>query len=299
MTLLAFILILTSTVLHAGWNFLCKSHNPTPSFTLVLNAATAVLLLPFIFLVDVAWSTLPPAFWFAATFSIVANTFYCVFLALAYKKGDISISYPLLRSIPVLLTAAVTTILHIGAMPSVLDFIGLVIIFIGCVFLPQPNFKSLAIKNFLTPALVPIVCAACGTTGYTICDSVATRHFIENASSSRIIILGAYFFTIQVGLSIVQWIYLYFIAPRKNRKEMREALVQPYPYLAGLFNCLAYFLVLAAMGYVSNVCYVQAFRQMSLPIGVFAGIKFLHEKMTAMKVYGIILIVLGLILTVI
>jgi len=53
------------------------------------------------------------------------------------------------------------------------------------------------------------------------------------------------------------------------------------------------------MGFVSNVSYLQAFRQMSLPLGVFAGIWFLKERFTLPKIIGTVLVVAGLIMTVI
>ena len=57
----------------------------------------------------------------------------------------------------------------------------------------------------------------------------------------------------------------------------------------------AYILVLLAMHFVTNVSYVQAFRQMSLPLGAFLGIAFLKEKATSPKLAGLTLIVGGLI----
>lgn len=50
------------------------------------------------------------------------------------------------------------------------------------------------------------------------------------------------------------------------------------------------------MAYVTNVSYIQAFRQMSLPLGFFAGILILKESHSTPKVFGIVLIVLGLIM---
>ncbi len=53
-----------------------------------------------------------------------------------------------------------------------------------------------------------------------------------------------------------------------------------------------------ATGMVTNVSYVQAFRQMSLPVGMLLGIIFLKEKCTLTKVVGITFIIGGLIITV-
>ena len=69
------------------------------------------------------------------------------------------------------------------------------------------------------------------------------------------------------------------------------------PMISGICSSTAYGLVLIAMGYVSNVCYLQAFRQLSLPFGVFLGIWFLKESPAVPKLIGVGLIVAGLFLT--
>ena len=59
---------------------------------------------------------------------------------------------------------------------------------------------------------------------------------------------------------------------------------------------MAYALILIAMQYVTNVSYIQAFRQLSLPIGFLAGVLFLHEKSSATKIVGLTLILAGLVI---
>ena len=49
------------------------------------------------------------------------------------------------------------------------------------------------------------------------------------------------------------------------------------------------------MTHVTNVSYIQAFRQMSLPIGVLAGIFLLHEKPGRPRLAGIALVITGLV----
>jgi drug/metabolite transporter (DMT)-like permease len=48
------------------------------------------------------------------------------------------------------------------------------------------------------------------------------------------------------------------------------------------------------MGYVTNVSFLQAFRQISLPVGFLAGVMILHEKPYRTKVVGVAVIVAGL-----
>ena len=54
-----------------------------------------------------------------------------------------------------------------------------------------------------------------------------------------------------------------------------------------------------AMNYVTNVSYVQAFRQVGLVLGVLGGIILLGEKFTPPKIAGVLMITGGLVITVI
>ena len=66
-------------------------------------------------------------------------------------------------------------------------------------------------------------------------------------------------------------------------------------YLAGLSAGFAYLLVLIAMNHVTNVSYVQAFRQLSLPVGVLLGVVFLKERIGLVKTLALGMIFGGLI----
>ena len=69
--------------------------------------------------------------------------------------------------------------------------------------------------------------------------------------------------------------------------------------LAGLFASFTYATVLLAMNYVSNVAYVQVFRQLGLIFGMTGGILILKEHCSAPKIFGVLLILSGLAMTVI
>jgi len=63
---------------------------------------------------------------------------------------------------------------------------------------------------------------------------------------------------------------------------------------AGIF--LTYSLALISMGYVTNVSYVVAFRQLSIPIGFVFGILFLKEQAFGPKVVAMVLLFAGVVL---
>ena len=79
----------------------------------------------------------------------------------------------------------------------------------------------------------------------------------------------------------------------------KRALTVSEALLAGFFASLCYSLVLVAMNYVTNVSYVQVFRQLGLPIGMGLGVLILKEHCTWTKVIGVILILSGLAISVI
>ena len=292
----AFLLILLSVFLHAGWNFLSKAHRPSAAFYMMVNAVPAVLLIPTLFFVRVEWAALGWKFWGAFAGSWLAEVLYAIGLFRAYRKHDISVAYPLARALPVLMVAAVTALFRLGREPGVLAWCGFLVVSAGCVILPQSRLRDFDWRGVLAAVRGPILLAAMGTTGYTVMDSIATAVIRAHSASGRVLTLCAFFCLMEAA--IAAGLALVVLPCRRERLELYRNLVTPWAYLSGVFSALAYLLVLAAMGMVSNVSFLQAFRQMSLPLGVAAGVVFLHEKLSAAKVLGTALIVSGLILTV-
>ena len=105
-----------------------------------------------------------------------------------------------------------------------------------------------------------------------------------------------YLFLIQMGLSLGEVPLIVF--DKAERAAMKKLWSKDiiYPVIAGICSSGAYALILFAMQHVSNVSYIQAFRQLSLPIGFLAGLIFLHEKSSATKIAGLILILSGLLI---
>ena len=65
--------------------------------------------------------------------------------------------------------------------------------------------------------------------------------------------------------------------------------------MVGIGIYLAYTLVLVAMGFVTNVSYVVAFRQLSIPLGAALGILLLKEPPYRPKLVGIAVAFAGLV----
>lgn len=298
MTINAFLIILASVFLHAGWNFISRASRPSIAFFWLVEFFGGLFLIPFLFIIKVNWTELPLMFWVCFMISSVFESVYSIGLSKTYKKTDISIAYPLMRALPVLLVAIITSIFHIGSPLTWMAGIGMAIVASGCFVLPQNSLKEFNFKAFIKSVCGPIMLSALGTTGYTIADSEALRYLNQYSQSSSLVTACAYFMMIKIG--ICSCLAGIVFGVREEREDLlRKCWKTLNPYLVGIFTGVAYLLVLWAMGMVSNVSYLQAFRQLSLPLGVAMGIIFLHEKFTFPKVLGVIMIVLGLIMTVI
>ena len=90
MSITAFLFILISVFLHAGWNFLSKANRPSMAFFMLANSAIVLCTLPFVFFVPVAWGELSWKFWALLAGSVCFEVLYAIGLANAYKKQDIS-----------------------------------------------------------------------------------------------------------------------------------------------------------------------------------------------------------------
>ncbi len=295
MSLTAFVLIFFSVFLHAAWNTISKSVNPSLAFYFIMTFTAAMIWLPF--LIFGRWNpfAMSQEFWLVMLFSMVGEIIYIAGLAKAYSKGDISLVYPMVRALPVLMVPAITLIFGLGTkIPDLCAFIGMFIIMAGCLIMPLRKFSDFSLKPYCSKVIFFILLAAIGTTAYTILDSITVKMVQEQMGRKNILdILGLLFF-VEAGQTIGEFLIVAF---NRNERRLLKALAfkNIYPVLAGCCSSSAYALVLLAMGYVSNISYVQAFRQMSLPVGFFAGLLILKEKGSLPKYVGMFLIFAGLI----
>jgi len=127
---LALAFIAVAAVMHAAWNILLKTAgDPLRTATVGVGAASAVLVPA----VLVAWlvtgrPAVPTEAWAIGLVSGGVETAYFVFLAAAYRRGDLSVVYPLARgSAPLLAVAAGVGILGERLPPAAWLGVGLLV----------------------------------------------------------------------------------------------------------------------------------------------------------------------------
>jgi drug/metabolite transporter (DMT)-like permease len=298
MTLTAVILLSISALTHAGWNLISKKDTPSTASFLLANLFGTLLLIPLMLfgkhqiidMILLLWPLLLITGFFQAT--------YFTGLAYAYKTGELSVAYPLARSAPSLMVATVVLMAGQGGKIGNLALLGMTLIVLGGFLIPLKSFRDFSLQRYRSVAVVTALIAAAGTAGYSMIDDYALALLRDSSSTSpdNFVIVALYYIALQ-GVMTVIWQGLTVLLIREERRILCRRAAHPGSSIikgAGIF--LTYSLVLISMGYVSNVSYVVAFRQLSIPIGLVFGIFFLKERVCGPKLTAVILLFTGVVL---
>ncbi len=299
MTAFGMILILVSCFMHAGWNLACKARTPSAAFFLLSTSSSIVLMLPLYFYFVPRLEAVPAPVWGFLLATGFFQAFYYISLGNAYRLNDISLAYPVARSLPVLMVPLVCYLAGYGKPLSGLSLAGMAMIVGGCVVMPLRTLSLTVLRSYLQTPFLFVLCAAIGVTGYSIIDSIGLEVMKTGENPLSILEIALFYIAFE-NVAILGFLCLYILFSRQEISHfhlIRKGSLR-YPLLAGPASTAAYTLVLLAMQFASNVSYVVAFRQVSILIGVTLGIVILNEKATRAKVASTILIFSGLLLTV-
>ena len=174
--------------------------------------------------------------------------------------------------------------------------IGMALVIVGCLLLPMRRYSDLRISNYLHASSLMALVAATGTAGYSLADNEALRFLREAglASIGKVHLAMLYLLLEMAGTAIVLLGYV-LISQRERLawRELRERGLLT-ACIAGLLISTAYGLTLASMSFVSNVSYVVAFRQISIPLAAVLGVVLLKEPFAEPKLTGIFVLMVGL-----
>ena len=223
---------------------------------------------------------------------------YYIGLAGAYKTGHMSIAYPLARSSPAIFVTVVSLLLGRSGQISPQCLYGIILIVVGAFLLPMRRFGEFRLHNYLNLSCLFALLAAFGTTGYSMIDDEALRLLREapNASlpSWQITLVYAFF----EAMSSAFWLVLFVVGRKRERHTLRQVMRKQFlsAGFMGFGIYLTYSLVLISMAFVTNVSYVVAFRQLSIPLGVVLSIWLLKEPAHMPKLVAVVVMFIGLIL---
>jgi drug/metabolite transporter (DMT)-like permease len=135
----ALVAIAIAAVLHATWNILLKTAGDPLRTATVGMVAASVVLVP---LALAGWvltgrPAIPPETWLVGGVSGVVETAYFVFLAAAYRRGDLSVVYPVARGTAPLLAIAIG-VLVLGERLPPLAWAGVWLLLAGLLVVVRP-----------------------------------------------------------------------------------------------------------------------------------------------------------------
>lgn len=297
MTYTAILLILFSTLLHATWNMYSRKFRVSTSLFCVGGFFVSLLLLPvyiyyYQLLPDVDSQTL-----LIIMLSSVFQAVYFYGVANAYQNGNLSIAYPLLRSIPILMVLAYVALFSDMTSISIEAIVSGFLIIIGCFFLPMQNLGDFKLANYANKMMIFVLLAALGTAGYSVLDSMGMKRLTASSANTNMFAISFSYVYIQVFFTSIALATI-SIANKGNRGDFIKVLKEQ-KYLSLKINVMAmlsYAPILVAMTLVTNVTYVVAFRQASIPIAFFLGLILLREVSYPIRWLAIALIVSGLIM---
>ncbi|HBM17124.1 MAG TPA: hypothetical protein DD381_12385 [Lentisphaeria bacterium] len=299
MTATAILLIICSAIIHALWNLLCKKSNSTAAFFLIASCTSCIILLPFIAYSFRLVISIPLQVWILLAITGLFQSLYYSALAKAYKHGEISVAYPVARTLPVVLVALIVYVISGGREAlSHESMFGVLLIAFGCIMLPMQHLRDFRFKNYLNISCLFSVLAAVGTTGYSIIDDYSMELLkIHFSKTENIAFVSLMYIFIETLFTFI-WLGMFVRGNREERASLKAVCKESKlsAIITGVGITLSYSMILMAMTFAANVSYVVAFRQMGIFIGALLGIIFLREAIKLPKALGLCLLLIGLLL---
>ena len=266
--------VLLAALLHATWNAMIKGGRDVLLDTAAIVVGAGLVALPFLPLVPLP----QPQAWPYIIASVVTHLAYYFLMVNAYRTGDLSLVYPLMRGVAPLITA-VLGIFWLREMPATFAWAGMLLISAGVIALalrtadhsPSGKAVSFALAN------------ACVIAIYSIID-------VNGARASGNV------------WSYIVWLFvldaipftLYMLVTR--RRAFLQALWQRRRngMIGGGLSAGAYAISVWAMTQ-APVALVASLRETSVLFATLIGARMLNEKLTPRRWAGVAAVVLGVI----
>lgn len=266
------ILVLVAALMHACWNTLAKLNSARAGDAVIVGIMAGWPALFMLALVGVPQR----AAWPQLLASVVIHFFYFRNLARAYRDGDLSVSYPLMRGVPPLVVAALGSAVF-GEYLSVAAWTAVVLLAAGVLLLGWEGLTNRALRGHSARFIALQIVI---TVAYTITDGSGVR-----AAGNALAYIAWMF--------VLTALVLAFTARSSMRRlagEGRQAWAAAA--IGGLFTFGSYGVALWAMTR-APVALVAALRETSILFGAALGAWLLRERFGANRWIAVALILGG------
>jgi drug/metabolite transporter (DMT)-like permease len=266
--------VLGAALAHAIWNALIKSSRNVLLDTALVAFFSSAVTAPFMLAIDAPAA----AAWPYIAASIVLHVGYYTALAGAYRAGDLSHGYPIMRGLAPLIVS-VCALAWLGEAPTPTVWAGVLLICGGVLSLGFAGWHWRRSRASLGWALAN----ACIIASYTLVDAAGVR--AAGKAEAYVVWRGA----------LNAWPFLLIVLWWKRGALLEHARASwPRALAGGTLAACAYGVVLWAMTR-APVAAVSALRETSVIFGALIGAWLLKEGHIARRVGGAVTVAAGIV----
>jgi uncharacterized membrane protein len=284
MSTVAIGLVLLSALLHALRSLFTKESGDKQIFLWLYSIMALLFFSPlfFIFLLRVGINS-PVAYAWCAVSGFI-HFLYWIFLTNAYKEGDLSHVYPIMRSSPALVL--VIAILFLGEQVSFQGVTGILLVAAGVYII---NMKRISGEQLLAP-VKSLAHDRSTRFAFLTLISVALYSIVDKSAVNRIHPILFAFFHLFFGMCY----YTPYIFITKKAGEIKNEWQSGRGriIISGIIGIVGYALILFAFT-MERVSYIVSLRQISIVFAVLMGSHFLKEKHQGIRLAGALIIFAG------
>jgi len=281
----ALLLILFSALMHALWNLLVKQSRDKTVFIWWMFLSAWSLMSIFVFASGNSLPGLSTRSLVLAAAAAACFVLYHWFTGMAYREGDLSITYPLAQT--AMLYVPLWGVLLLGERLTLAGGLGIFLIIMGAyriqlrklspseLFRPFSQLANRSVQSALLAGFVYSIGAIIDKTGV---DSYSAYHFTY---------VLVFFMLIFMSLNLLRHCYRGRIL--KEWHHSRKLILWSGPIMLASFLSFRFGLQLSPVSYAVPV------RQVSLLIGVLIGLLFLHESFARIRLLSSGLKLLGVV----
>lgn len=274
MTLTVSFAVLLAALLHASWNAMIKGGRDVLLDTAAIVAGAGVVALPFLFVVPLPSA----AAWPYILASVATHLAYYYLMVNAYRTGDLSLVYPLMRGVAPLITALLG-IVWLQEMPGPYAWLGMALISAGVIALALRSADHTPSRAAIGFALAN----ACVIATYSIIDGTGAR-------------ASGHVWSYIVWLFVIDAIPFTLFMLVTRRRAFVQALWarRRNGLIGGSLSAGAYAISVWAMTQ-APVALVASLRETSVLFATLIGARLLKEKLTPRRWLGVGAVVLGVV----
>ncbi len=286
MDTLALLLIVSSALMHALWNLLVKQSRDKTVFIWWMFFCAFSMMSVFMFGSGRALPELSARSLLLAASAAVCFVLYHWFTGVAYREGDLSMTYPLAQTS--MLYVPLWGVLLLGESLSLEGCSGIALIVMGAYCI---QLRSLSASEILRPfsQLGNRSVQAALLAGFTYSiGAIIDKTGVDSYSAYHFTYVLVFFMLCFMSLNLLRPCYRGRVL--EEWRQSRALVLWSGPVMLGSFLTFRFGLQLAPVSYAVPV------RQVSLLIGVLIGIIFLSESFGRIRLTSAGLILVGVLL---